>query len=160
MDRVARVVGCAIACAWLCVGSGCSETAPSAETFATWSDIQAHARGNYQLAEDNLNSFKLIFEYDDERLQAVIVSHHESMGREWCDFASATAARDDIPADDVLRKNFELAAGALALDDDIYVMRYSVELAKMDAEGFELNLHLVATTAEEIGKVYVAEDYY
>ena len=126
----------------------------------TWSEVQEYARSKYKLAEDNENSFKLVFEYENERLQAVIVSRYEAMGREWCDFASAACTVQQMPPDVALRKNFEFAVGALTLDQDIYVVRYSVQMATMDMEEFELPLHVVSTTADKIEQEFGKQDEF
>ncbi|MFT5357091.1 MAG: hypothetical protein ACI9KE_004322 [Polyangiales bacterium] len=124
----------------------------------TWSEVQDYARSKYKLAEDNENSFKLVFEYENDRLQAVIISRYEAMGREWCDFASAACTVEQMPPATALRKNFEFAVGALTLDQDIYVVRYSVQMATMDMEEFELPLHVVSTTADKIEQEFGKSD--
>ena len=123
----------------------------------TWADVQEYARSKYKLAADDENSFKLVFEYENDRLQAVIVSRFEAMGREWCDFASAACKLDQLSPEQALKKNFEFAVGALCLDEDIYVVRYSVQLDTMDMEEFELPLHVVATTADKIEREFAGE---
>ncbi|MEM1416202.1 MAG: hypothetical protein AAGH15_14945 [Myxococcota bacterium] len=124
----------------------------------TWAEVQEYARSKYKLAEDKENSFKLVFEYQNGRLQAVIVSRFEAMNREWCDFASAACRLDQMAAEVALRKNFQFAVGALCLDRDIYVVRYSVQMATMDMEEFELPLHVVASTADKLEQEFAASD--
>ena len=126
----------------------------------TWSEVQTYARSKYKLAEDNENSFKLVFEYENDRLQAVIVSRYDAMGREWCDFASAACTSDQLSPEEALKRNFGFAVGALSLDEDIYVVRYSVQLATMDMEEFELPLHVVATTADKIEHEFGEADQF
>ncbi len=116
----------------------------------SWAEVQEYARSKYKLAEDKDNSFKLVFEYQNKRLQAVIVSKFEAMNREWCDFASACAKADQINPEVALRKNFQFAVGALCLDRDIYIVRYTVQMATMDMEEFELPLQVVASTADKL----------
>ena len=60
----------------------------------TWAEVKASARAKYKVADEKEDSFKLIFEYDNDRLQAVIVSHFESMQMQWCDFSSACCKAD------------------------------------------------------------------
>lgn len=130
----------------------------------TWNEIQEYARSKYKLASDDENSFKLVFEYKNDqndqeaRLQAVIVSKFEAMGREWCDFASACCKKDQMDPAAALEKNFQFAVGALALDKDIYVVRYSVQMATMDMEEFELPLHVVASTADKLEQEFAGGD--
>ena len=126
----------------------------------TWAEVQEYARSKYKLAEDKENSFKLVFEYQNKRLQAVIVSRFEAMNREWCDFASACCKLSQMNPEVALRKNFQFAVGALCLDRDIYVVRYSVQLATMDMEECELPLHVVASTADKLEKEVASEDQF
>ena len=72
------------------------------------------------------------------------------MNREWCDFASAACKLNQMAPEVALKKNYQFAVGALALDNDIYVVRYSVQMATMDMEEFELPLHVVANTADKL----------
>ncbi len=104
--------------------------------------------------------FKLVFEYPNKRLQAVIVSRFEAMGREWCDFSSAVCRVDEMPMDVALRKNYSFAVGALCLDDDVYVVRYTVQLDSMDLQELEVPLHVVASTADELELEYGGGDRY
>lgn len=124
----------------------------------TWSEIQEYARSKYKLASDDKDSFKLVFEYDNDRLQAVIVSRFEAIDREWCDFASACCKKDQMSPEVALEKNFQFAVGAIALDKDIYVVRYAVQMATMDMEEFELPLHVVASTADKLEQEFASGD--
>lgn len=133
----------------------------------TWAEIQEYARTKYKLAEDNPDSFKLVFEYQNRRLQAVIVSRFEAMQREWVDFASACCRRDQMDPEVALERNFSFAVGALALDTldenpdhKIYVVRYSVLLATMDMDEFELPLHVVASTADKLEQEFARNDEF
>ena len=126
----------------------------------TWSDVQEYARSKYELTEDNENSFKLIFEYQNDRLQAVIVSRFEAMGREWVDFASACAKREDLDPEVALQRNFGFVVGGLCLDKGVYVVRYSVQLDTMDMDEFELPLHVVARTADKLEQEITGKDEF
>jgi hypothetical protein len=116
----------------------------------TWEEVRAYARSNYTLAEDEDEHFSIVWEYDDERKQAVRVSHFLALDREWVDFASAACAHDELSAAEALKRNFDFALGALCLDGDVYVVRHSAQLETMDLEEFELPLRVVASTADSI----------
>lgn len=126
----------------------------------TWAEVQEYAREKYKLAEDNEDSFKLVWSYEGDRLQAIIVSRFESMGREWCDFASACCKLDEMSPETALKKNMSFALGALALDKDVYVFRYSCQMQTMDMDEFEVPLHVVASTADRIEQEFSAEDTF
>lgn len=126
----------------------------------TWAEVQEYARSKYKLANDEKDSFKLVFEYDNRRLQAVIISRFEALNIEWCDFASAACKASQMSPEVALQKNYQFAVGVLALDNDIYVVRYSVQLATMDMNEFELPLHVVASTADKIEQEFAASDQF
>ena len=128
----------------------------------TWTEVQKYAREKYALTADTENSFRLTFEYQNDRLQAVVVSRFEAMGREWVDFASACAKREDLAPADALRRNYGFAVGALCLDpdEDVYVVRYSVQLDTMDLDEFELPLHVVARTADKLEQEITGKDVF
>jgi len=126
----------------------------------TWAEVQEYARSKYKLAEDNENSFKLVWSYDNNRLQAIIVSRFESMGREWCDFASACCQKSEMSPEVALKKNMGFAMGALALDNEVYVFRYSCQMSTMDMDEFEVPLHVVASTADRLEQEFSAQDKF
>ncbi len=126
----------------------------------SWGEVQEYARSKYKLAEDNENNFKLVFEYQNKRLQAVIISRFEAMNRDWCDFASACCKLNEMSPETALRKNMGFAVGAIALDRDIYVVRYTCQMGTMDMEEFELPLHVVASTADQIEQEFSASDTF
>ncbi len=128
----------------------------------TWAEVQEYARSKYKLAEDKENSFKLVFEYDNQRLQAVIVTRFDSLNREWLDFSSACCAEHQLSAEDAVRRNYDFAVGAIALDKNagVYIVRHTVQLGTMDMEEFEVPLHLVASTADGIEAEVAGEDKF
>lgn len=115
-----------------------------------WNEIRTHVRQRYRVAEDREHDFTLVFEYSNGRRQAVVVSTHEAMGQRWCDFSSACCRIDQLSAVEAARRNFALAAGSIALDGDVYVVRYSVLLPLLDPEHFELAIHVVTATASRV----------
>jgi hypothetical protein len=124
----------------------------------TWAEVKEYARSKYDLAEDSENSFKLVWEYGNNRLQQIVVSRFEAMEREWCDFASPACKRDELDPETALKKNYGFALGALCLDGDVYVVRYSTQMATMDLDEFELPLHVVASTADQIEAEFSSND--
>ncbi len=124
----------------------------------TWAEVKEYARSKYDLADDNENSFKLVWEYGNNRLQQIVVSRFEAMEREWCDFASPACKREELVAETALQKNYGFALGALCLDGDVYIVRYSTQMATMDLDEFELPLHVVASTADQIEAEFSSKD--
>ncbi|MGB8224365.1 MAG: hypothetical protein WCF10_17370 [Polyangiales bacterium] len=116
----------------------------------TWTDIKDHARSSYKLAEEHEHSFKVVFEYPGRRLQAVIVSHYQAMGRSWVDFSSACCRIDRMDPKAALRQSFNLAVGSLCLDGDVYVVRHTVMVDDLRLADLEVSIHAVARAADQI----------
>ena len=116
----------------------------------TWTDIKDHARSSYRLAEEHDHSFKVVFEYPGGRLQAVIVSHYQTMGRSWVDFSSACCRIGRIDPQAALQQSFSLAVGSLCLDGDVYVVRHTVMVEHLQLSDLELSMHAVARAADQI----------
>jgi len=116
----------------------------------TWTDIKDHARSNYKLAEEHDHSLKVVFVYPEGRLQAVIVSHYQAMGRSWVDFSSACCRVDRMEPQVALQQSFSLAVGSLCLDGDVYVVRHTVLVDHLQLTDLELSMHAVARAADQI----------
>lgn len=124
----------------------------------TWDEVKEFARSKYDLADETEDSFKLVWEYGNQRRQQIVVSCFTAMDRDWCDFTSAACRRDQLDAAVALERNFQLAMGALCLDGEVYVVRYSTALATMDLEEFELPLHVIASTADQLEHEFAGGD--
>lgn len=123
-----------------------------APNMATWSEVQSFAREKFALADDEPEYFKILLQFPDGRGQAVVVSTYDAMGQSWCDFSSAACTREHLDPEEALKENYRLAAGALCLDEDVYVVRYCLRLEDLCVERFELPLHIVASAADTIEK--------
>ncbi len=116
----------------------------------TWTDIKDHARSSYKLAEEHEHSFKVVFEYPGGRLQALIASRYQAMGRSWVDFSSACCRVDRMDPKAALQQSFNLAVGSLCLDGDVYVVRHTVMVDELQLADLELSMHAVARAADQI----------
>ena len=118
----------------------------------TWAQLKEHVRSTYEVDEVNEDSLRLVFEYDDGRLQAVIISHYEAMGRSWCDFSSACCRVDQLSPREALERSFTLAVGSLCLDGEVYVVRHTVQLDNFDLGDIAVPLQAVAGMANRVEK--------
>lgn len=118
--------------------------------MSTWSELKDHARTSYKLADERNRSFKVVFKYSEGRLQAVIASYYEAMGREWVDFSSACCRVDRMTAEDALELGFNLAIGAICRDGEVYVVRHTVLVEELTPENLQVHLHAVARAADQI----------
>lgn len=131
----------------------------------TWAEVQEYARSKYNLAEDHEYHFSLVFVYGDSgRAQKVLIRRFTAFNQEWIDFSSACCQKDEMHPIVALKKNADFAVGNLCLDgpegQELYIFRYSVPLATMDMEEFELPLHVVASTADQLEGQFAAGDRF
>ena len=128
-------------------------------SMPSWEEIQEHVRNKYKLDDDEPNYFSLVWDYGNGRSQKVFVRRFNAFDMDWLEFRSAACPGDAMPHKVALRKNEELALGALALDsDNDYVVLYSAPLPTMDPDEFELPLRVVARIADDIEEQYTGED--
>lgn len=126
----------------------------------TWLEVQEYARARYRLAEDFEAGFKVIWRYDNDRSQQIVVSRARALGREWCRFASPACQRSQMPAELALRRSHGFAVGSLVLDGEIYVVVHALLLAPMSFEEFDLLLNLVASTADQLEAEFAGVDQF
>ncbi|MEZ4449351.1 MAG: hypothetical protein R3B09_07725 [Nannocystaceae bacterium] len=126
----------------------------------TWLEVQEYARTRYRLAEDFEAGFKVIWRYDNDRSQQIVVSRARALGREWCRFASPACRSGQLPAEVALRRSAAFPVGSLILDGDIYVVVHSLLLVTMHFEEFDLLLNLVASTADQIEAEFAGVDQF
>jgi hypothetical protein len=121
----------------------------------SWGEVQEYARTNYKLAEDGESFFSLVFAYESGRSQKIFIRKFTAFDKEWIEFRSAVCKEAELPHRVALRKNDDIACGALALDNDgDYVLLYSVPLPSMDLEEFELPLHVISSYADKLERDY------
>ena len=127
----------------------------------TWGEIQEYVRKKYKLSHDDDESFVLNWKFSDERTQRILVRRFNAFDQDWVEFRSAVCKEGAIPHRVALKKNFDFVIGALAIDaDGDYVVTYSHPLASMDIDEFELPLHVIARTADNLEGSYTAEDKF
>jgi hypothetical protein len=125
----------------------------------TWAELREYARSKYKLAKDEPDFFTLVFGFGDTRSQLILVRRFNAFDKEWIEFRSPICKEPALPHREALTKNLEFAVGAIGLEaDGTYVLTYSLPLASMDPEEFELPLHVLAKTADTLEKSYAAAD--
>jgi len=125
----------------------------------TWHELREHARTAYTLNQDEEAWFSLLWTFDSGRSQQVVVSHYQSFDQDWIEFRSYVCKEAEMTPRVALRKNAELALGALALDEDgDYVLSHKAALASLDPDEFALPLRVLARTADELESQHAARD--
>jgi hypothetical protein len=102
----------------------------------------------------------MVWAYDNNRKQLIVVKHFTAFDQDWLDFSSACCKHDEMSPMVALKKNNEFAIGSIALDGEVYIFKYTVPLKNLDPDEFELPLHVVASTADQIESQFAAQDKF
>ncbi|MBI2895363.1 MAG: hypothetical protein HYY06_17545 [Deltaproteobacteria bacterium] len=130
--------------------------------MATWAEVQNHMRSTYTLAADQPEWLSLDFQFENKRLQRIILSTFQALGKNWVSFRSRICRREQMDPEVAVRKTGNFAVGAIGLigegDNAYYEMIYSTMLETLDPEELELPLHVICRTADEIEAEITHED--
>ncbi|MEO6771399.1 MAG: hypothetical protein ABI467_00040 [Kofleriaceae bacterium] len=125
----------------------------------TWRELKDYARGKYTLDDDGEDDFSLVFELETGRTQKVGITRFAAFGKDWIEMRSYVCKGAQLDPGVALRKNEEMAIGALALDQEgDYCLLYSLALENMEPDQFEIPLHALAQVADELEAHYAKSD--
>jgi hypothetical protein len=114
-----------------------------------WSALRSYIARNYKIAEDSVDSVKLVFRVGDSRTQAVRVTRIRDSG--WAEISTAVCREDEICARDALVRSGRMVVGGLALHGPgIVIFRHAFQLANLQAEAFEEPLRLAVTYGDQL----------
>jgi hypothetical protein len=117
--------------------------------MADWSALRSYIKTNYKIAEDGLDSLKLVFDVDGSRTQAVRITKMGDSG--WAEISTAVCRENEISARDALVRNGNMIVGGLALHGSgLVIFRHSFPLANLDAAEFEEPLQLAVNYGDRL----------
>lgn len=130
--------------------------------MATWEEVQQHIARNYRFEHLSPTSLKMVFQIDEERTQAVVVSLETLMdgAEEWAEISSAVGPLDDVNLKATLREVGGLVCGGLAADGNLLVFRHVVPLENLDVNEFERPLRLVVLSADKLEREFGGGDTF
>jgi hypothetical protein len=130
----------------------------------SWPDIQADVRERFPLAKDEPDHFSLVFEYEDGRTQLVTVRHFtpdiDGRKQDWLEFSSIFCREGEMHPKAALKRNDGFVVGGIAQRGEFLIFRHTVPLATLDPEEFELPLHYVARTADQLEATFASGDQF
>ena len=124
----------------------------------TWSAVQAHMRGKYKLQDDTPDMMSMVWVYDDDRSQKIIVRRFRSADRDLVEFKSAFARRADVEPETLLVENSRLPIATVALSGDVYIAIYNALLDHLHLDDFDFLLSRVAGVADTLEEKFVRRD--
>ncbi len=128
--------------------------------MTTWVDVQKHMRSRYRLQEDQPEMMSMVWSYDDQRSQKIIVRRYRAAQREMVEFKSAFARRGDVDATTLLEDNAKLPLATVALSGQVFLVVYNALLGHMDMDEFDFILSRVAAVADALEEKYVRKDEF
>lgn len=126
----------------------------------SWSALQDYVRSKYKLQDDHEGWFSLVFTVGTERTQLISVRRFAAFDSEWIEFRSAVCREGQMDPKFALRKSAEMAVGSLVLSGDKYYVSYSVPLQTMQETEFEIPLHVLARTADQLEGTFTPGDEF
>ncbi|HRI09794.1 MAG TPA: hypothetical protein PKW35_18355 [Nannocystaceae bacterium] len=126
--------------------------------MASWAEIRSYASASYELAEDDEEGLRLVWLFANGRRQQIAVRPFIALEREWCDFVSPICRRPALPPEIAVKLSRRFAVGAICLDDEVFVLRYTAPTSCLDTTTFDLLLQVLAATADELEADFAAAD--
>lgn len=129
--------------------------------MANWSQLVAHVKANYNVAEQNDGMLRLHFTYDNGRTQVVFVWHVQARnGEDWIHIESPIGELGEIDLRALLELVEKKVVGGAAACEGFVVLREAVPLADMSVEEFESPFRFITATADEFEHQLAGVDRY
>jgi hypothetical protein len=130
--------------------------------MATWGDLVAFVRSEYQVIDLTADEVSIHVEFDDERSQVIWLSHEVLDGKEdWVQIASpcGLAAKVDLAA--LLKEvGHTTVVGGVAIMGEHVVLRHALPLENLDINEFVDPLTLLAGTVDTLEEQFSGGDSF
>ncbi|GGM33603.1 hypothetical protein GCM10012275_01260 [Longimycelium tulufanense] len=130
--------------------------------MTTWNDLVGFARSAYKVLEERPDEVRLLYEFDDDRSQTVLLGREVLDGQhEWVQIASPCGEVAYVDLKALLEEvGHNTVAAGVAIMGDYVVLRHSLPLENMDPNEFIQPLALLAATADELEEQFSGGDDY
>ena len=130
------------------------------ERMTTWGDVQKHMRSRFRLQDDEPDMMSMVWTYEDERSQKIIVRKYMAANRDMVEVKSAFARKGDVDPLVLLEDNSKLPLATVALSGPVYLVIYNALLDHLDIGDFDFILSRVAAVADALEEKYVRRDEF
>jgi translation initiation factor 1 (eIF-1/SUI1) len=130
--------------------------------MATWGDLIAFVRSEYQVTRVDTDEIRVEVEFEDERRQAVVIYREVFDKREeWVQIVSPCGKATDVNLRELLDELGQTAVcgGAIVMGEYVAI-RHTLPLANLDINEFTDPLALVAGVADELEEKFIGGDRY
>jgi hypothetical protein len=143
------------------VGVSCRLDSFTAEvTVATWDSLCTYIDSHYKVSERQPDQVQLRFQVDSSRTQLVLVLRKEFNQEEWVELTTPVAPAEEVDPRTALEYNASLVVGALALVEDTLVLKFSLRLADLDPDEFNVPLSVLVHTGDVLEEKFTGKDVY
>src|SRR3954447_6508509 len=126
--------------------------------MADWNALRNYIKGNYKVAQDDLDTVHLLFDTSGGRSQRVLVTN---LGNDWAMVHTAVCQEHEIDARAALVKNFGMRVGSLALvDGGPVIFRHSFPLSSLDPAEFEEPLQMAVEYGDTLERELTGADRF
>lgn len=127
--------------------------------MATWQNLKSYIAAHYTVNSDEGDTVTLTLRTKEGRTQTVTVLHTVSGAEiDFATIASPVGTVAEVDLDRLLGLlDSHIVGGAATLGGHV-VIRHAVPLESLDVDEFEVPLHLVARTADQLEKQLLGHD--
>ncbi len=129
---------------------------------ATWADLVAFIRSEYQIIEYKNDEIRILIEYEDKRSHVVMICREVLDKREeWVQVAAICGLASRVNLRSLLAEIGEttVVCGAAILGEHV-VLRHSLPLENLDINEFTDPLTFVSDTADQLEEKFFGQDGY
>jgi hypothetical protein len=117
-------------------------------------------RARFRLQDDEPNMMSMVWTYEDDRSQKIIVRKYKAANRDMVEFKSAFARKGDVDPLVLLEDNSKLPLATVALSGSVYLVVYNALMDQLGTEDFDFILSRVAAVADALEEKYVRRDEF
>ncbi|MFT4624122.1 MAG: hypothetical protein ACI8PZ_002781 [Myxococcota bacterium] len=128
--------------------------------MTTWAEVQRHMRARFRLQDDQPDMMSMVWTYEDDRSQKIIVRKYKAANRDMVEFKSAFARKGDVDPVVLLEDNSKLPLATVALSGSVYLVVYNLLLDHLHLDDFDFVLSRVAAVADALEEKYVRKDEF
>jgi hypothetical protein len=130
--------------------------------MATWGDLVAFVRSEYQVIDLTADEVSIHVEFDDERSQVIWLSHEVLDGKDdWVQIASPCGLASKVDLAALLKEvGHTTVVGGVAIMGEHVVLRHALPLENLDINEFTDPLTLLAGTVDTLEEQFSGGDSF
>lgn len=130
--------------------------------MATWKQIKDFLRGNFNIAEDTGDMFKLIFSVDgDDRSQVIFIEKIKSQNRDlWVELSSPVGVIEEDEINDALEILDNTMCGGMVKKGNLHFVRHCMPIDNVDGDDFVAIMSVIVGVADKLEERFVGGDSY